>query len=158
MDTNALRRAYTNDPAVRAICDEMAGRERNQSETKLARILARLRANGIQIRKHEAIGAFRQLENGGCGQYVEGRHGWPSRFVWSVGSLSACQIASGVDAAVEPLAESNEDEEIEAELDTVTHVLHLREDFDLEIQLPSDLTEREAQRIVSFVAALPLDQ
>lgn len=158
MDTPALRLAYSNDAGVKSICDEMAQRERNQTETKLARILGRLSNNGSEIRKHEVIAAFRKLEECGCGQYVEGRHGWPSRFVWAVGSLSACQIAQGANATVEALPEANTDDEIEAQVDTITHALRLRDDFIVEIQLPSDFTQRESQRLASFIASLPMDE
>lgn len=157
MDTAALRQAYVTDAGVKSICDEMARRERNQTETKLARILGRLSNNGSEIRKNAAIAAFRKLESCGCGQYVEGRRGWPSRFVWSVGSLSACQIAQGANAIVEALPELNTDEEIAAEVDTITHSHRLRDDFSVELQLPSDLTQREAQRLGSFIASLPID-
>ena len=158
MNSDALRNAYNTNEIVRQICDEMAERDRNQAETKLKRILARLQSSGTNVRKHEAIAAFRILEEFGCGQYVEGRHGWPSRFVWSVGSKSACQIAKGMETTVETLPETNEDEEFEAEVNTITHLLQLRSDFALELQLPTDLTQREAVRIASFVAALPLDE
>lgn len=158
MNPEALRSAYNTNDIVRQICDEMAERERNQAETKLARMLARLQKNGSTVRKHEAIAAFRLLEDSDCGQYVEGRHGWPSRFVWSVGSISACQIAKGMETAVESLPEANEDEEFDAEVDTITHLLQLRSDFAVELQLPTDLTQREAERIASFVAALPIDE
>jgi hypothetical protein len=158
MNSEALRHAYNTNEIVRQICDDMAERERNQAETKLLRILARLQNNGSNVRKNEAIAAFRLLEESACGQYVEGRHGWPSRFVWSVGSKSACQIAKGMEATIETLTETNEDEEFEAEVNTITHVLQLRSDFALELQLPTDLTQREAVRIASFVAALPLDE
>jgi hypothetical protein len=158
MNSEALRRAYSSNDAVKGICNEMAERERNQSETKLARILARLQNNGSALGKHEVISGFRLLEEAGCGQYVEGRHGWKSRFVWAVGSLSASQIAQGANTAVEALPASNEDEEIEAEIDTLTHVFHLRTDFDVEIQLPSDLTPREAARIAAFVSVLPIEE
>lgn len=158
MDTEGLRRLYTENPAVKAICDEMSTRERNQTETKLKRILARLGKNGTDIRRHEAIAAFRLLEDCGCGQYIEGRHGWPSRFVWSVGSIAACQVAQGSNADIKSLPEADEEEEVDAELDTVTHVLRLREDFDLELQLPTDFSRREARRVVNFVNALPIDE
>ena len=59
---------------------------------------------------------------------------------------------------IESLPEANDDEEAEAEFDSVTHVLRLREDFDVELQLPADLTEREASRIAAFVSALPIDE
>lgn len=157
MDVQRLREAYNSDANVTSICDEMASRERNQSETKLSRILARLTNNGSSVRKHEAIAAFRKLEECGCGQYIVGRHGWPSRFVWSVSSLSACQAARGMGDSVDPLPETDDEIETEIELDAITHYLRLRDDFEIELQLPDDLTQREADRICSFVNALPID-
>lgn len=157
MNIQQLREAYNSDPNVAAICDEMASRERNQSETKLTRMLARLSNNGSSVKKNDAIAAFRRLEECGCGQYIVGRHGWPSRFVWSVGSLAACHAAQGSIESVDPLPETDEDVETEIELDAVTHYLRLREDFDVELQLPDDLTAREAQRLCSFISAVPLD-
>ena len=158
MDTERLREAYKDDYAVKAVCDEMAARERNQAETKLRRMMARLSKDGIDVRKRDVIAAFRTLEECGCGQYVVGRHGWPSRFVWAVGSIAACQAAQGMTTDIQSLPEANDDEEAEAEFDSVTHVLRLREDFDVELQLTADLTEKEASRIAAFVSALPIDE
>jgi len=53
----------------------MAARQRNQSETKLKRILALLKNDNGEVKKSELIAAFRKLEDLGCGQYIEGRHG-----------------------------------------------------------------------------------
>jgi hypothetical protein len=158
MDTERLQNAYRNDLAVKAVCDEMASRERNQSETKLRRIMARLKNDGVNVPKRDVIGAFRTLEECDCGQYVVGRHGWPSRFVWAVGSLGVCQTAQGITTDIEPLPEANDEDETEAEIDSVTHVLRLREEFDVELQLPTDLTDKEASRIAAFVSALPIDE
>jgi hypothetical protein len=158
MEISRLQSAYKSDAAVRAVCDEMAARERNQTETKLRRIIARLNGGGNDIRKPNVIAALRTLEDCGCGQYVAGRHGWPSRFVWSVGSRGACQTAQGTIADFETLEDANDDADIEAELDTVTHMLRLREDFDLELVLPADLTDKEATRIATFISALPIDE
>jgi hypothetical protein len=38
---------------------------------------------GHQADRGEVIRFFRVLESAGCGEYVEGRHGHPSRFEWS---------------------------------------------------------------------------
>ena len=73
----------------------MAGRDRNQTETKLRRILRHLTNDGVDLKRSEVIGAFRELEQAGCGTCVEGRHGWPSRFVWDVKSLHVSAAAKG---------------------------------------------------------------
>ncbi len=36
-----------------------------------------------------------KLQEQGCGQFVEGRRGWPSRFVWSAGLISVGRAAAG---------------------------------------------------------------
>jgi len=158
MDTDELRTLYESNIAAKALCDLMGSRQRNQSETKLTRMLSLLKREGHEVRKGEVIGAFRELERIGCGQYVEGRHGWPSRFVWSVGSLSACQAAQGEASDVEPLDEADDETELPADDDALTHTFHLRSDYQIELSLPVDLSPNEAKRLAMFIRALPLDE
>lgn len=158
MDTQKLRDLYNNNKVVSQLCNDMATRERNQSETKLSRMIARLEKAGTLVQKSEVIAAFKGLEDCGCGQYVVGRHGRSSRFVWAFSSLETCQAAQGKRESVEPLPETDDDIETDAELDAVTHCLRLRDDFSLELELPEDLTQREAERLCLFVSALPLDE
>ena len=72
MHVDALKHAYTSNDAVRAICDELASRQRNQNETKLLRMLSLLDNKGVSIRKPALIAGFRDLESAGCGKYMEG--------------------------------------------------------------------------------------
>jgi len=92
---DALRQLYRESPVARAFLDYAARRERDQSETKVDRILVLLRAQGHEFARREIINLFRQLQDQGCGQFVEGRRGWPSRFVWSAGLTSVGKAASG---------------------------------------------------------------
>src|ERR1039458_4312671 len=84
-DVDALRQLYRDNPVAKAFFDHSARRERDQSETKVDRILVRLRADGHNLRRREIIDLFRKMQDHGLGQFVEGRRGWPSRFVWSTG-------------------------------------------------------------------------
>ncbi len=92
---DTLRQLYRDNPAAKAFFDHAARRERDQSETKVDRILVRLRADGHEFRRHEIIDLFRKMQDQGLGQFVEGRHGWPSRFVWSTGLTSVGRAAIG---------------------------------------------------------------
>ena len=159
MDIDALRNAYAADAAVAAICDELASRQRKQQKTKLRRMLHLLEASTDHPpKKHQLIAAFRTREGLGAGQYVEGRHGHPSRFEWSVNTLEACRAARGevVDAqemhAVHP--DDTDDETDESILD---HYFNLRADYQLELQLPINLSQEEAERLATFVRSLPLE-
>src|SRR6266851_533585 len=94
-DIDTLRQLYMESGVARVFFEHAARRERDQSETKVDRILVLLRAEGHEFRRHEIIDLFRRLQDQGCGQFVEGRRGWPSRFVWSTGITSVGKAASG---------------------------------------------------------------
>jgi len=100
MDTKSpnidgLRQLYKQNPVAKAFFDHAARRERDQSETKVDRVLVRLKADGNEFHRREIIDLFRKLQEHGCGQFVEGRRGWPSRFVWSAEMTSIGKAAAG---------------------------------------------------------------
>jgi hypothetical protein len=103
-----LRQLYRQSPVAQAFLDHVARRERDQSETKIDRILVRLRAEKHDFPRHDIIALFRELEELGCGQFVEGRRGWPSRFVWSVGLRSVGSAAAGES---QPIAQISAEQE-----------------------------------------------
>ena len=106
-----LRQLYRQSQVAKAFFDNAAQRERGQSETKVDRILVVLRAEGHEFRRRDIIDLFRKLQDHGCGQFVEGRRGWPSRFVWSAGLRSVGRAAAGDPQAIETI--STEDAGIE---------------------------------------------
>jgi Protein of unknown function DUF262 len=57
--------------------------------------LVLLRVDGHTFLRRDIIALFRKLQELGCGQFVEGRRGWPSRFVWSAGLTSVGRAAAG---------------------------------------------------------------
>jgi hypothetical protein len=99
-----LRQLYNDSPIAKAFFDHAARRERDQSETKVDRILVRLRADGHEFRRREVIELFRKMQDQGLGQFVEGRHGWPSRFVWSTGLTSVGRAATGEPQIIEHIS------------------------------------------------------
>lgn len=153
MNQEKLKQTYQTNEAVKAICDHMAARDRNQTETKLRRILRHLTNDGVDLRRSEVIGAFRQLEEAGCGRYVEGRHGWPSRFVWDVKSLAVSAAARGTQPLELSATEDVVDDSDEAEL--IEHSFALRPDLTISLELPTDLSRTEAARLAAFVQSLP---
>ncbi|MGB7758192.1 MAG: DUF262 domain-containing protein, partial [Bryobacteraceae bacterium] len=102
-----LRQLYRQSPVAQAFLDHAARRERDQSETKVDRILILLRAEGHAFPRRDIIALFRALQEQGCGQFVEGRRGWPSRFVWSAGLTSVGRAAAGES---QPIARISPDE------------------------------------------------
>src|ERR1700722_2505030 len=103
-DVDALRQLYRDNPVAKAFFEHAARRERDQSETKVDRILVRLRADGHNLRRREIIDLFRKMQDHGLGQFVEGRRGWPSRFVWSTGLTSVGRAAVGEPQTIEHIS------------------------------------------------------
>jgi hypothetical protein len=169
LDINKLRQSYAVNAELVAICDELGTRTNNQRVTKLKPFLALLNRDRAEaIKQWKLIAAFRELEICGCGAYVEGRHGHPSRFVWDAeyGSLSICKAVFG--EPLQPSSETTEENDESTELNTeddantddescLDHYFNLRADYQLEITLPVDLTVAEAERLAAFFKSLPLD-
>jgi hypothetical protein len=155
MELESLKSIYKQNKCVQAICDHLAARERNQTETQVKRILLLLEEEGSDFRKSEIVAAFKALDEAHCGHFVEGRRGWPSRFVWTVASLHVAAAAKG-EQGLEPDAHeadsSLEDDEL------IEHSFVLRPGFVISLELPSDLSSGEADRLAAFVQALPFDE
>jgi len=135
-DVDALRQLYKDNPVARAFFNHAARRERDQSETKVDRILVRLRADGHNFRRREIIDLFRKMQDQGLGQFVEGRHGWPSRFVWSTGLTSVGLAAIGEPQTIEHISseegvvDGNHKEIDQSNIDRPTGTADRTEDFE----------------------------
>jgi Protein of unknown function DUF262 len=117
MDSNApnieaLRQLYRESPVAKAFFDHAARRERDQSETKVDRIIVLLKADGHEFRRREIIELFRMMQHEGLGQFVEGRRGWPSRFVWNARMTSVGRAAIGEPQSIQYI--SPEDNTVDA--------------------------------------------
>ena len=108
----AIRKLYRTEAAARALFDWTAQRERDATTTSIDRL-----SNRLGISRGEAVALARALEQAGCGQFVVGRRGQPSRFEWAFSCISLGQAAAGEDvkleAAEDPLPEI-EEEQLEA--------------------------------------------
>ncbi len=103
----------------------------------------------------DIIALFKNLEEYKCGQFVTGRWGWPSRFVWDVDSLSTSRFAIGETQEVKDI--KIEPEEETGQKDSLKHTFNLRTDLPIEFTLPIDLSEKEAERLATFIKALPME-
>jgi len=112
-------------------------------------------SEGHDVSRGQVIDAFRRLEDLAAGQFVAGRRGWPSRFVWSVGMVSVGKTAAGEAEEIEQLPEEQVEEETGREL--LAHTFHLRTDLQVTFELPPDLTPNEADRLASFIKTLPIE-
>ncbi len=107
-DIDALRQLYAESPVAKAFFEHSAKRERDQSETKVDRVILLLKREGHEFKRREIIELFRKMQEQGLGQFVEGRHGWPSRFVWNTGMTSVGRAAIGEPQGIESIPPEDE--------------------------------------------------
>lgn len=151
-DLVSLRAAYASGASAKAILDDFANRTNNQRVTKVDQILNRLRSASVQ--RWEAIALFRKLEELGHGSFVEGRRGHPSRFVWSSSQIDVGKAAQGADAPIAPVpTESAPDEGVD---EMRKYLFPLRNSADVSFELPTNLTQKEADRLGAFLKTLAI--
>ncbi len=154
-----LRALYSGNPIAKATFDYFASRDRNATETKTDRLEAVIANQGVRVGRSEVIRVMRKLEEAGCGKYVEGRHGHPSRFEWSVELKSVAEVAKGGAISVGRLDDEDADSAVTAAVtDIEVHPYRLRQGLTVQLNLPVDLSTAEASRLADFIKTLPLTQ
>lgn len=158
VDKDAVIQIYRTKKSFQTILDYFARRQKNSSRTTAERLQKALASEDIDITRTEIIDLFRALANAGCGVFLVGRKGHPTRFEWSVGLIDVGRVAQGESVEPTPLHESDNstlvvpDEQSEGLLD---HRFVLRPDFDVHLELPEDLSTAEANRLADFIRTLP---
>ena len=126
-----------------------------------------------KLSRAAVLDRFRRLQEHGEGYLKLGRHGHPTRFYLRSKSVAKPVAASNVVALgaemprstalsldlgrTAPLAQQNHaGPPSEARPDMTVHRYHLRADLSVAIELPTDLTEREAGRLARYIETLPL--
>lgn len=153
---------YSADPIAKSVLDEFASRQRNQQKTKLDQLLLRLSNAGKAAPRAEVIHVLRKLDEYGCGNFITGRKGHPTRFEWQYDLVSVGRAAAGDTQSIEVIqpvgdAEGNDGEVTPTPEDAIEHKYQLRPDWQVEIMLPADLTAHEAARLSEFIKTLPFD-
>lgn len=156
VNTPGLKKLYHENEVARALFDHFASRTNDSRATKLDRAVAVLAARDVRASVADVREVFRQLEQLGCGRYVIGRRGHPSRFIWTAGLVSVGQVASGEDVEIEEVRTPG-DLEDGATAETLDHVFQLRPSLTVSFSLPANLTPTEAARLGDFIRTLPFE-
>lgn len=155
VDYGKLRALYDQDKKAQLVLDHFASRERNWGSTSVDRILTNLKNNGEDFSRGDLIAVFRELEECGCGKFMAGRKGHPSRFEWKVQMVTVGLAAAGENVEVDEVTDEEAGEEDTGNL--IKHTYRLRKDVTINFELPTDLTPQEATRIARFIETLPFD-
>lgn len=147
-----LRDMYSSGVSTKLILDDFAGRTNNQRLTKVDQILNRLSSANVQRR--EVIALFRKLEELGHGKFIEGRKGHPSRFEWLSNSMEVGKAAQG---DVSPISQVSVNAVPEIGFDELRkYSFPLRNGVDATFELPTNLTQKEADRLGALLKSLAL--
>ncbi|SRR5712692_368961 len=149
-----LQTFYNESGSAKALLDHFASRERNRRTTTIDRLLSNLSEEGKGLSRGDVIKVLQRLGRFGCGNFISGRKGHPSRFEWSVGLVDVGRVAAGEAVKIEP-APANEVEEPADDL--LEHHFRLRKELDVPLRLPADLTSTEAARLAAFIQTLPFE-
>lgn len=106
---SAIRTLYEQNPDARRLFDWTASLQHDATETRIDRMVSKLR-----IHRSAAVRLARELQDTGCGEFIIGRRGSPSRFRWAYSRVSLGQVAAGeteeIEEAYEPISEAEEDD------------------------------------------------
>ena len=158
-----MARDYSAD--FQKILEQISLGEVQGTETPAADLLT-LNMSDSKGRRFNAThlrGALRAGEAAGHGSFIVGRRGYPTRFAWA----KAPATKAPAKAKAKPKTEAAPAEApapapvaapvVPSSTKGVRHTLNLRPGVTVHIDLPADLTSREAVRLAHWVQALPFD-
>ena len=155
-----LRGLYQSDQNARHLFDHFSRRQNKATQTSAENVET---ATGAF--RGDAVDLLKRLADMGLGTYYIGRRGSPTRIEWDYDIREIAKAAQGGVRSLTPeIVRVVNGEEYSPEVDepdqtlkqgAIRHVYQLRADFQIVVELPSDLTEREADRIGKWVGSLP---
>jgi hypothetical protein len=151
-----LRNLYTSNPVARVLLDHFASRKYDSTFTKLDRAVQIVTDLGTPASQADLREVFKDLGKASYGEYVPGRRGHPSRFVWSASLRSVGMAASGDEVEIQEVEPEGPSDEPPPEM--LEHTFRLRPMFPVTLSLPPDLTTTEAARLADFIRTLPFAQ
>lgn len=150
---------------ARRFLESLANRSHNRRVTLADSVVKKFRAN-----RRDVIELFKAMQDAGLGEFIVGRRQMPSRFKWlsrmtdvgraAIGEADEIGVLEAAD--LEDLGEDEDEDSLgidldEDFLDCYDHTFMLRAGYEpITISLPKDLTAQEAERIATFVRALPM--
>jgi hypothetical protein len=152
-----MARDYSAD--FQKILEQLSLEEVRGTETPAADLLALNMSDskGRRFNANHLRGALRAGESAGHGSLIVGRRGYPTRFAWSKVPAAVVKTASAKPAAASKASAKAKAPPTASNADTVSHSLVLRPGVTTLIELPADLTAREAVRLAHWVQALPFE-
>jgi len=160
MDKDNIRsrvlKILSTNPSSRELFDCLAKRKQNRREIPLDRFAAELRESveGVDESRSRqvAVEYFRALDAAELGRFVVGRRGKKTRFLCHVDISDLTEAARNCKSS-ETVSGLDSDSTTN-EVALVRREFPLRENLTLQMDLPTDLTPQEADRLSMFLKSL----
>ena len=166
LNIEGLRGLYSADKTARALFDNLARRVNNSREQNVDQLERSLAKDGVDASRRDLTHVLKELQQAGCGEYIVGRKGHPSRFRWDVEMVAVARYAAGISTDIDrglPNGDGDTATEIGADghphasSHEFTHGFQLRPNLLVSFRLPADLTTSEAARLADFIKTLPFE-
>lgn len=105
----AVQALYDQNPHAKQLFDWTASLQRDATATTIDRI-----SQVLEISRKAAVSLAQQLDDAGCGEFIVGRRGSPSRFEWAYSRVSLGQVAAGEAEEIEEVSDPISEKEEEA--------------------------------------------
>lgn len=167
LNMEGLRELYKVDRTAQALFDNLARRVNNSREQNVDQLERSLAKDGVEASRRDITHVLKQLQQAGCGEYIVGRKGHPSRFRWDVEMVAVGRYAAGISTNIDrglpngdegTQTETGADGRLPASSHEFTHGFQLRPDLLVSFRLPADLTSSESVRLADFIKTLPFDE
>lgn len=159
VNEKAINGLYHSDHIAHTLLNELAKMPR-QDETYLDELEKKLMKDKRAVPRRQLVGFFKRLEDFGVGELIVGRKGHATRFHWEVDSLAIARPDEPQPAQIPPPPIGGlEGLPISAgPVVLISHRFQLRPELVITVQLPSDITTVEADRLSGFLRSLPFMQ
>ncbi len=147
-----IRNLSEQDEAADRLFTAFSERKNDASETTVRRAAQIANADYGSMVK-----IFRKLDELDAGRFIPGRHGYESRIEWGYSIRSLGQISTGRSSTPQAVpSDALLDDTPAEEGNSVKHEFVLRSDLRIRFELPSNLSEKEADRLAGFIKTLPI--
>lgn len=110
----------------------------------------------VQVERREIVDVFKALDAANAGRFIVGRRTKPSRFRWGMDWPGVAMHAED-DADSDSGGWDHANDPDGGEVRLVEHRYRLRPNYEVLIELPTNLSQVEASRLADFVRTLPFE-
>jgi len=146
-----LKGLYSESDTAKSFFDYFSNRQRTDRVTKVY-----VASRNLGISEGEIREFFKELDKLEVGEFIVGRRGHSTRMEWDYNPKSLSMVAASKSNELIKVSHEDEDEESAFDSNITTHFLRLRDNFNIELNLPVDLTHEESEKLSSWVKLLSI--